>query len=52
MTASLANNNIDFILNIKDKASKEKYNLEGSVKQPTAGKLYRVAVTQKFIVEL
>lgn len=37
LTASLANNNIDFILNVKDKAQKDKYNLQGSLKQPATG---------------
>jgi hypothetical protein len=37
VTASLANNNIDFSLNIKDKELKNKYIVKGLVEQPRSG---------------
>lgn len=37
LTATLANNNMDFILNIKDKSSKDKYNIRGLLQQPQTG---------------
>ncbi|MGZ8557436.1 MAG: translocation/assembly module TamB domain-containing protein, partial [Chitinophagaceae bacterium] len=37
LSATLANNNIDFVLNIKDKSLKDKYNIKGLFQQPQAG---------------
>ncbi len=37
LTASIANNNIDFGLNIKDNALKTKYNINGMLQQPQSG---------------
>ncbi|MEI9944245.1 MAG: translocation/assembly module TamB domain-containing protein [Chitinophagaceae bacterium] len=37
LAATLSNNNVDFNLNIKDKASKDKYNVSGLIQQPANG---------------
>jgi translocation and assembly module TamB len=37
LIATLANNNIDFALNIKDKGSRDKYNIKGLFQQPRSG---------------
>lgn len=45
LTAGIAHNNIDFALNVKDKAQKEKYNLQGLFNQVNNG-IYRFSLKQ------